>query len=489
MRASGILMPIFSLPSDYGIGTFGRKAYEFIDFLSNAGQRYWQILPLNPTNFGDSPYQSFSSFAGNPYFINLGILKEDGLLETGEAEAFDFGNDEAQVDYGKLFKNREKVLKLAFSRFKRDDEYYKFCEENSAWLEDYALFMAIKSFDKIKSFTDWDTPLKFRDTAALEEVAKNKSDEIEFHRFIQYKFFTQWNKLKNYANKNGIKIIGDIPIYVALDSSDVWSNPNLFMLDNDLTPTLVAGCPPDTFSKGGQLWGNPLYRWDLMEQDDFSWWKFRISQMLKMYDIIRIDHFRGFESFYAIPYEDKDATGGHWKKGPDIKFFKEISSALGDNLPIIAEDLGFLTKDVEAMLKFTGYPGMKVLQFGFEGNYNNPYLPHNYIKNSVVYLGTHDNDTILGWAKTTSEENLEFAKKYLDIKKNDNINTKFINSALSSVADTVILTMADILGLDSKARINVPSTIGTNWKWRIKKGVLTDNLAADIYNITRLYCR
>ena len=480
-------MPIFSLSSPYGIGTFGKKAFEFVDFLAKAGQSHWQILPLNPTNYGDSPYQSFSSFAGNPYFIDLDLLEKDGLLKKGEAGEFDFGSDPHSVDYGKLYENRNKILKLAFSRFKGGKEYNDFCRENAYWLEEYSLFMALKSANNGESWTQWDKSLRLREPSALEQAKKEYKAEMDFERFVQFEFCVQWRALKEYANKNGIGIIGDIPIYVAFDSADVWSAPDLFMLDKELMPKLVAGCPPDGFTEDGQLWGNPLYNWDKMKKDGFSWWKKRLGYVLKLYDTVRIDHFRGFESFYAIPFGDETARNGHWIKGPDIEFFDEMKKEFGEDIPIIAEDLGFLTPEVISMLEKSGFPGMKVLQFGFDGA--SDYLPHNHTKNSVVYTGTHDNDTIIGWRNNAERKSVKLAEKYMHPDENEGINWTMIRAALMSVADTAILMMPDFMGLGSEGRINTPSTLGDNWKWRIADGCINDWLAKIIYDNTAIYER
>lgn len=487
MRTSGILMPIFSLASPYGIGTFGKKALEFVDFLSKSGQSHWQILPLNPTDYGDSPYQSFSSYAGNSYFIDLEMLENEGLLKSGEAKQFDFGSDPHSVDYSKLFENRNKVLKLAFSKFTGDKEYNNFCKKNAYWLEDYSLFKALKFANNGKPWYEWDKPLKFRESSALENAKITYKSEIEFEKFVQFKFNYQWKSLKEYANEKNINIIGDIPIYVALDSADVWSSPELFMLDNEFKPTFVAGCPPDGFTENGQLWGNPLYNWDKMKKDNFLWWKSRLGYALQLYDTVRIDHFRGFESFYAIPFGEKTARNGHWIKGPDIEFFDEMKNEFGNDISIIAEDLGFLTEEVEEMLEKTGFPGMKVLQFGFDGANN--YLPHNYTKNCVVYTGTHDNDTIVGWRNNADKSSVKFAEKYMHHNESENINWTMLRTALMSVADTAILMMPDFLGLGSEARINTPSTLGDNWKWRIADGCINDWLAKIIYDNTALYER
>ncbi len=476
MRTSGILMPIFSLPSPYGIGTLGAEGYRFVDFLKKSGQSYWQILPLNPTNYGDSPYQSFSSFAGNPYFIDIECLIEEGLLKKEEADSFDFGDADNIIDYGKLYENRYELLKIAFKRFKAGTEYQEFCCDNAHWLEDYSTFMALKSENDFKAWNEWqNTEIRDKET-------------IEFHKFLQFKFFTQWEKLKSYANKNGIKIIGDLPIYVALDSADVWADNEQFLLKNG-KPTLVAGCPPDAFCELGQLWGNPLYDWDKMKENNFAWWKRRLAATFKIYDVVRIDHFRGFEAFYAIPAADEDATRGKWLKGPDIAFFDEMKKHFGDDLPIIAEDLGFLTDQVKEMLKKGGFPGMKVLQFAFDSREDNDYLPHNYEKNCVVYTGTHDNDTILGWCKTADEEDVALAEKYLNCKRTEGFNYAMIRAALSSVADTAIIMMPDLIGLGSEARINTPATLGDNWKWRINGTCINDWLAEIVADLTKTYGR
>ncbi|MBE6729411.1 MAG: 4-alpha-glucanotransferase [Ruminococcaceae bacterium] len=491
MRLAGILMPIFSLPNKYGIGTFGKEAYEFVDFLSKAGQSYWQILPLSPTSYGDSPYQSFSAYAGNPYFIDFNLLCEDGYLNVGEFDEIEWGSADT-VDYALLYHKRFAVLKKAFFRFIKNPEklYDNFKKENKFWLDDYSLFMALKNANDGKSWNEWQTALKFREKDAIEEAKKLYEEDIEFFKVLQYLFEKQWFSLKKYANEKGIKIIGDIPIYVSYDSADVWCNPNQFDLDKDLKPNLVAGCPPDEFSKKGQLWGNPLYNWKKMKNDSppYSWWCKRVEYTLKLYDIIRIDHFRGFESYYAIPFGDTDATGGSWKKGPATSFFNYLKRQFGD-LPIIAEDLGFMTDEVKKMLKDTGYPGMKVLEFAFDSSTDSEYLPHNCNKNCVVYTGTHDNDTVIGWSKTLSEDDLEFAKKYMSVKENETINWSMIKTAYATVADTVIIPMQDFIGCSSEGRINVPSTVGNNWNWRIDKGCINDWLASIIYENVILYRR
>lgn len=493
MRKSGILMPIFSLSTKYGIGTFGKEAYEFVDFLKRAGQSYWQILPLNPTNYGDSPYQSFSSAAGNPYFIDLELLTKDGLLKLEDYKDVDFGSDLTKVDYGKLYNNRLPILKKAYNKFskKNPKDYTDFCNIEADWLDEYALFMAIKDSNDGKSWREWPNGLKTHNSEDIKEFIKSKKEEIEFYKFIQYEFFKQWNALKKYANSNGIKIIGDMPIYVADDSADVWSDTKQFDLDEDLVPRVVAGCPPDAFTEDGQLWGMPVYNWKYMKNEDipFLWWRKRIKRAFKVYDIIRIDHFRGFESFYCIKYGEKTAKKGTWRKGPGMSLFKALKEDFGSDLPIIAEDLGFLTDKVRKLLKDSGFPGMKVLQFAFDTREESDYLPHNYQKNCVVYTGTHDNDTIIGWTLTAAKEDVEYARSYMHVDKEEGFNWCMIRTAMMSVADTAIFMMQDFMGLGSEARINTPSTVGENWKWRITEGCINDWLAGLIYENTALYGR
>ncbi len=483
MRTSGILMPVFSLPSPYGIGTFGKEAYRFVDFLDKAGQSYWQILPLGPTSFGDSPYQSFSSFAGNPYFIDPDMLIGDGLLTKAQVQKFDFGTGN-KIDYGKLYENRLPMLKMAFENFVPDAKFKEFCKENEWWLEDYVLFSAIKGAQGGRPWSEWDKCLRLREEETLIKAKEEFANTLEFYRFVQYEFTLQWTALKEYANKKDIKIIGDLPIYVAYDSADVWADTKQFLLDKDGKPTLVAGCPPDAFSDDGQLWGNPIYDWKYMHKDGYEWWTRRINYVLKLYDVVRIDHFRGFESFFAIPYGDKTAKGGSWMKGPGMKLFNK----LGD-LPIIAEDLGFITPQVKKLLHDSGFPGMKVLQFAFDTREESDYLPHNYEKNCVVYTGTHDNDTIMGWTKTAAPEDVEMAHRYLHVDDNEGFNWAMMRAALMSVADTAILMMPDLLGLGSEARINTPSKLGGNWDWRIGDGCINDWLADILYENTLLYGR
>lgn len=491
MRTAGVLMPIFSLPGKYGIGTFGEEAYRFVEFLKKSGQTYWQILPLSPTSYGDSPYQSFSAYAGNPYFIDFDLLKKDGYLCEEEYADIDWGKQDS-IDYSLLYQKRFAVLKRAYFRFMQNipDDYRKFLIDNKGWLDDYALFMALKNANDGKSFVNWDESIKKRDKSALNEAVKLYGEDVEFFKVLQYLFEKQWFALKEYANENGVYIIGDIPIYVAYDSADVWCEPEQFYLDKDLVPIEVAGCPPDDFSATGQLWGNPIYNYKYMKNcaNPYDWWCRRIEYTLKLYDVIRIDHFRGFESYYAIPFGDKDATGGSWRKGPGIAFFKQLKKRFG-NLPIIAEDLGFMTDEVKKMLEQSSFPGMKVLEFAFDSKSDSEYLPHNCYKNCVVYTGTHDNDTIVGWQNTLSKEDLKFAKEYMNAGESENLNWPMIRTAYATSSDTVIIPMQDFLGLDSKARINIPSTLGNNWCWRIDGGCINDWLAGIIKELTKTYRR
>lgn len=490
-RGAGILLPITSLPSKYGVGTMGEQARKFVDFLVDAGQSYWQILPIGPTGYGDSPYQSFSSFAGNPYWIDLDDLNEEGLLEKEEYASIAWGSDASKVDYGLLYEKRFDVLHLACDRIPlvHNDEYLEFLDENRHWIKDYALFMAIKKEQGGKPVSKWCDDLRLRKQEALEEKEIELREDMLFYARMQYLFFHQWKKLKEYANNHGISMIGDVPIYVSEDSVDLWANPKQFQLDEDYHPTEVAGCPPDGFSADGQLWGNPLFDWEYMKETDYAWWKKRVAHQMKMVDVLRIDHFRGFESYYAIPADSETAKIGEWKKGPGIDLFYALERELGE-LNIIAEDLGFLTDDVIEMVKSTGYPGMKVLQFAFDSrDTGSGYLPHTYDKNCIVYAGTHDNDTILGWFNDAPKDNVEMAIDYLHLDKKEGYNWGMIRGAYGSVANLAIMQMQDFLNLGSEARINIPSTSSDNWTWRMSNRALTKRLSKKIYNLTKLYGR
>ena len=492
MRASGVLMHISSLPSKYGIGTMGEEAYKFVDFLAEAKQTYWQILPICPTSYGDSPYQSFSTHAGNPYFIDLDMLEEDGLLEKSEYSDEEWGEDEEKVDYSAIYDSRFKVLRKAHENFKKNDRtrFDIFLEKNESWISNYALFMSIKNHYEGKSWLEWDEGLKRRDPHSLWLFKEAQKDDVEFWEFLQYKFFEQWEKLKEYANGKGIQIVGDIPIYVALDSAAVWVYPDLFELDEELNPVVVAGCPPDAFSETGQLWGNPIYNWERHKETEYNWWIDRLRAAVELYDVVRIDHFRGFDGYYAIPYGDETAENGEWKTGPGIEFFRFVESRLG-KLPIIAEDLGFLTSSVLQMLADSGFPGMKVLEFAFDPREESNYLPYTYDKNCAVYIGTHDNAPILGWIDEIDEDTFEFCKKFLNYDGDDKSEFvwTFIKTAFACVGDTVIIQMQDYLELDNGSRMNTPSTSSGNWQWRMKKDACTEDLAGQIADITRTYGR
>lgn len=491
-RGSGIIMHIASLPGKYGIGTLGKEAYEFGDFLKKAGQKYWQILPIGQTSYGDSPYQSISAFAGNPYFIDFDMLAEDGLLNKDYYSNINFGNDSEVIDYGLIFVEKMKVLKIAYENFKKNkpNDLEIFEREESFWLDDYALYMAIKSDFNLKSWQTWDNDIKLRKEESLKKYRQNFSDEIGYWIFLQYEFFKQYKNFKKYINNLGIKIIGDIPIYAAEDSADVWSNPDAFLLDKKtLKPLRVAGCPPDMFSSTGQLWGNPIYDWDYIDKTGYKWWIDRIKQSLKIYDVLRIDHFKGFEAYWSIPAGDKTAEFGEWVKGPGIKIFDAIKQKLGD-VNIIAEDLGVLTEDTIKLRNNTGFPGMKVLEFAFDGSSYNAFLPHNYEKNFIAYTGTHDNDTVKGWIETSgSKEEVENAKEYLALNEKEGYNWGFIRGIWSSIANISIAQIQDFLNLGNEARINFPSTLGGNWQWRAKEGVFTEKLEKRIYKLTKLYGR
>lgn len=488
MRASGILMHISSLPSPFGIGTMGKEAYDFVDFLVKAGQKYWQILPVGCTSYGDSAYSSFSTFAGNPYFIDLTILQEEGALQYDECVMLNWGDDEHNIDFGKIFESRYDILRLAYNREKDKLDLSEFREENKEWLEDFALYMALKfEFDMV-SWQDWDEDIKKRDPQTMLLFKTKLKDDVDFFVYLQYKFFQQWFRLKQYANDHGIKIIGDIPIYVAEDSADAWSHSELFLFDSSVTPIDVAGCPPDAFSATGQLWGNPIYDWKKHQETGYSWWVSRVKMAFRLYDKVRIDHFRGFESFYAIPYGEKTAQIGEWRKGPGIEIFNILKRELGD-LDIIAEDLGYLTEDVHRLLQETGYPGMKVLQFAFDSREESDYLPHNYQHNCVVYTGTHDNDTLAGWFQSAPPEDVAFAIRYFHLTEDEGYCWGFIRQTMMTVADLAIIPIQDYLNLGSEARMNTPSTLGCNWKFRLSQNALTDELANKIHGLVSTYKR
>lgn len=490
MRRCGVLMPVSSLPSRFGIGGFSKEAYDFVDFLAASGQSLWQILPLGPTGYGDSPYQSFSTFAGSPYYISLDALIEEGLLTEEECSSVDCGNDTGKVDYEKIYHTRFQLLRRAFERAEpeKDPEYRTFVSENEQWLKDYALYMAVKDSLGGVSWIGWDEDIRLRKPEAIARYERELADDIMFYSYQQYLFFKQWTALKRYANDRGICIVGDIPIYVAFDSADTWADPELFQLDRENVPTAVAGCPPDAFSATGQLWGNPLYRWEYHEETQFAWWMRRLAHCFDIYDIVRIDHFRGFDEYWAVPYGDETAENGEWKKGPGYRLFEVMKRTLG-NRPVIAEDLGFLTPGVLKLVKRTGYPGMKVLQFAFDAGGESDYFPHNYNNNCVVYTGTHDNDTVNGWIASMGRKDLAFARKYLNVRRNADIRESLIRTALASVADTAVIPMQDYLGLGGEARINLPSTLGGNWEWRMERGACSEALSSHMLELAQVYGR
>lgn len=492
-RQSGVLMHISSLPGKYGIGSFGQSAYDFVDFLVRTKQRYWQILPLGTTSYGDSPYQSFSAFAGNTYFIDFDILIEEGLLNEADVKGADFGDDPRKVDYAKIFDARRPIMEKAVARFlKADDlsDYESFVEQNAAWLEVFAEYMAIKEhFDNL-AWTEWpDGAIRRREAASLTSYREKLADKLTYHRVTQYLFFKQWLRLKAYANEHHIEIVGDMPIYVAADSADVWAQPHFFKTDAVGKPTCVAGCPPDEFSETGQLWGNPIYDWEAMDKDGYAWWIERLRESFKIYDIVRIDHFRGFESYWEVPADSDTSATGKWVKGPDYKLFAAVKEALGD-LNIIAEDLGFMTDEVIELRERTGFPGMKILQFAFNPDDESIDSPHLAPNNSVMYTGTHDNNTVLGWYKDEIDDaTRQYMAQYTNRKEYETIPHAMLRTIFASVSFMAIATMQDLLELDSAARMNYPSTIGGNWTWRMTAEELNPIVEGELYSLTKTYRR
>ena len=501
MRESGILMPVSSLPGPYGIGCFGKEAFKFVDFLAQAGQKIWQILPLSPTGYGDSPYQSCSAFAGNPYFIDLDALKEEGLLTAAQLKAEKWGTDPKEVDYGTLYVSRFKVLRTAYAAWRKQctglhgcsyyfpDDYYAFTLANEEWLDDYALYMALKVANGMKNWVEWDKPYRLRDKKALAAFAAENEKEIGFWKFVQYKFSVQWQAVKTYANKKGVQILGDIPIYVSPDSSDLWTHPELFQTDGAVHLTSVAGCPPDAFAADGQLWGNPLYDYEAMQKDGFEWWIRRIGGAAKLYDVIRIDHFRGFESYWAVPYGETTAKNGRWVKGPGMALVGVLTGWFHD-IEFIAEDLGYPTPEVTQLLADSRLPGMKVLEFAFDSREPSNYLPHRYIRNCICYSGTHDNETLAQWLAQTSETARTYAAEYLGLTEQEGYAWGILRSGLASVADTFIAQLQDYLGLGAEARMNTPGTLSDrNWSWRLQPGLLTAELAHRLRRMNTMYER
>ena len=494
-RTAGILLSVSSLPGRFGIGCFSKSAYDFVDWLKEAGQTYWQILPLGPTSYGDSPYQSFSTFAGNPYFISLEALVEEGVLTEAECEAADFGDKPGSVDYEKMYQARYPLLRKAYERSKisENQDYQRFVADNGWWLGDYALFMAVKDRFDGAPWTEWAEDIRLRWPNAMDYYRRELYFDVEFQQYLQYTFYMQWMKLKNYANDRGIRLIGDIPIYVAMDSADTWAHPELFQLDENNVPLAVAGCPPDGFSAIGQLWGNPLYRWDYHRDTGYEWWISRLEYCFRLYDVVRIDHFRGFDEYYSIPYEATTAVDGHWEKGPGMALFARVEEALGRR-EVIAEDLGYVTDSVRELVRSSGFPGMKVLEFAFDSRDSgcaNDYLPHNYEENCVAYTGTHDNETIRGWFDSISTEEQEMAREYLCDSRTPKkeLNWTFISLIMRSSARICIIPMQDYLGYGNECRMNKPSTVGINWKWRLTEGELTEVLKKKLYDMARRYGR
>ncbi|MDE6725782.1 MAG: 4-alpha-glucanotransferase [Ruminiclostridium sp.] len=489
MRSCGILMHITSLPSPYGIGTFGNEAERFADWLKSAGQSYWQVLPLGPTGYGDSPYQSFSAFAGNPLLIDLDDLVQQGLITRESCTAADYGADPSFVDFEKVTRTKMALLNEAFKHFNEDVGYLSFAKDEAMWLEDYALFMSIKEANDNRPFWEWEKKLCNREPDAMKKAQEQYVERVGFWKFVQYVFYTQLTKLRRYCNRNGIKLIGDMPFYVARDSADVWAHPDIFQLQSAGVPSAVAGVPPDYFSATGQLWGNPLYDWHTMKKEDYVWWIERLRKSLEMYDVLRIDHFRAFDTYCSIPAADTTAVNGKWMQGPGMDFWNEVKKRLGEP-NIIAEDLGEVFDSVKQLLADTGFPGMRVMQFGFNPkNEDNDHLPHNYVPNSVAYTGTHDNDTFMGWAKENKAA-AAVAKKYCRAKCFfAPLNKAVIKTLYGSPSELAIVPMQDVIGLDSKARMNTPSVLGGNWKWRVLHKQITPKAADWLCDMAKTYCR
>ncbi len=487
-RAAGVLLPVSSLPSPCGIGTLGQAARRWIDFLAGAGQRYWLVLPLGPTSFGDSPYQSFSAFAGNPYFIDLNSLEEQGLLRREEYEALDWG-DPRSASYEALYKNREPILRKAFARFEDAPALAEFAGANAEWLNTYALYMAIKAKNGGRSWTEWSEEQRLSDPAALSSLRDQLEPDIRYHQFVQYLFFSQWRALRRYASENGVEIIGDIPIYAAMDSADVWANKSLFQFGPDALPLEVAGCPPDSFTAEGQLWGNPLYDWDAMQKDGYAWWMARMRASFELYDVLRIDHFRGLESYYAIPFGSDNAINGRWRRGPNMAFIDAVRRSL-PMARVIAEDLGYHTPALREFLRASGYPGMKVMQFAFDTREPGDFSPYGYKPNDIVFTGTHDNDTVLGWTQSAPPSAVANAMAYAGVDSAEALPRAMIRLAMQNQAALAVVPLQDWLKLGGEARLNVPSTVGgRNWRWRAAESDFTPALAAEMRRMTELYGR
>lgn len=480
-----------ALPAKYGIGTMGRCAYQFVDFLKAAGQKYWQLLPIGPTSYGDSPYASFSSFAGNPYFIDLDLLAKEGLLKRAELNRPDWGDDPARVDYGKIYRSRFEILRLAFERGREclAEEIQAFREKNRGWVENYALYMAVKAHFGMMSWTEWpQEDIRLHRPGAVEKYGALLREDVDFYIFVQYLFFRQWDALRDYAHENGVQFIGDIPIYVALDSADVWSEPEFFQLDGENVPVEVSGVPPDAFTEDGQLWGNPLYDWEAMKRDGYGWWLRRIDGARRLYDIIRIDHFRGLESYWAVPYGAETAREGRWRPGPGMDIIKVLMSWFKD-LNLIAEDLGYVTPQVKKLLADSGLPGMRILEFAFDAHGESDYLPHRCAPNSVCYIGTHDNDTVMGWVEATGREDLRFARRYMHITEDEGWCWGLVRTGMATPSDLFVVQMQDLLELPASCRMNTPGTSGGNWQWRMLPGAVSKKLAKKLREYTETYRR
>lgn len=476
MRRAGILLPVFSLPSPFGVGTLGRAAGEFVDFLAEAGQSCWQLLPVGQTGCGDSPYQALSSWAGNPYFIDLGLLAEDGLLRPEEYRDLPWGDDPARVDYGLLYRSRFGVLRTACGRLEDREGFARFCRDSADWLEDYALYMALKGKNGGGSWLRWPREERLRRPEALDRAREELGEDIAFWKKVQYLFFRQWDALRDCAHSRGIALVGDLPIYSAADSADVWAHPEQFLLDGDGRPAALAGCPPDGFSPDGQLWGNPLFDWERMEKDGYRWWIGRLAFQFRLFDVLRLDHFRGFDAYYAVPAGEETARNGQWRPGPGLPLFEEARKVLGER-KIIAEDLGFLTPSVHQLLQDTGFPGMKVLQFAFDDPAG-PDLPDRCGAGCVLYPGTHDNDTLAGWLENGPPESVARAKQYLRSREGGTGCREALRAVWGSGAGLTVVQLQDILGLGSAARMNTPSRAEGNWRWRALPGCCTPELAA-----------
>lgn len=502
MRESGILYPVSTLPSKFGIGSLSREAFEFVDFLHEAGQGYWQILPVGPTGYGNSPYQPFSAFAGNPYFVSPEILIEKGLLTWDEAYSYDFGSDEEKVDYGALYNGRFDLLKKAYVRFNEQkinqtEEYKAFVKKSAFWLDDYCLFMALKDKFEGKSWLDWDDDYRTRKASAIKSASEELTDVIDFYKYIQYEFACEWDALHEYAGTKNVKIIGDIPFYVSLDGADVWAHPEAFLMDKDYRPTFVAGCPPDAFSATGQLWGNPLYDWKSRKESGYEWWMKRMERSYELYDVVRIDHFHGFAEYYAVPYGDESAANGKMQKGPGMDFFSVLFDKFGDltgkdgkGFKLIAEDLGTVTKENQKLLADSNIPGMKVLQYAYT-SWDSYYLTHRHVKNCVVYTGTHDNTPSRAWIEEIGDGDRDYVRRYINSMNTDYgaFVWDFIREAYRSVSDLCIIPIQDYLVKGREARINSPGTSEGNWQWRIKPGFLSHELAGSIRKLSETYGR